>query len=90
MPNGLVIYRHATALIAASRAEGFGLPLIEAAAYRVPLIVRDIPVFREIAGEHAYYFVGCTAESLGDELRVWLGLYDAGSAPDSSNIKTCS
>ena len=77
-----MIYGHATALIAASLAEGFGLPLIEAAAHGVPLIVRDIPVFREVAEEHAYYFAGSTAEALADELRHWLGLYEAGNAPD--------
>jgi glycosyltransferase involved in cell wall biosynthesis len=84
------IYGHATALIAASRAEGFGLPLIEAAAHGVPLIVRDIPVFREVAETHAYYFVGSTAEALAQEIREWLGLYEAGNAPDSSKIETCS
>lgn len=50
------VYRSATALLAPSDAEGFGLPLIEAARHKIPIIARDIPVFREVAGEHAYYF----------------------------------
>ena len=33
-------------------------PLIEAAKCERPIIARDIPVFREIAGEHAYFFSG--------------------------------
>ena len=41
-----------------SEGEGFGLPLIEAAQYGLPIIARDIPVFREVAGENAYYFCG--------------------------------
>lgn len=49
-------YQHATALIQASEGEGFGLPIIEAACYRLPLLCSDIPVFHEIAGEHALYF----------------------------------
>ncbi|WP_413285383.1 glycosyltransferase family 4 protein [Vibrio sp. MA40-2] len=50
------LYRNASCLIAASEGEGFGLPLIEAAQYGLPIIARDIPVFREVAGEHALYF----------------------------------
>ena len=59
------VYRSAHALLAASEGEGFGLPLIEAAHYGLPIIARDIPVFREVAGEHAYYFHGETARSRG-------------------------
>ena len=49
-------YRHAAALIQASAGEGFGLPLIEAGEYGVPLLCSDIPVFHEVAGDHALYF----------------------------------
>jgi glycosyltransferase involved in cell wall biosynthesis len=42
------LYQRCTVLIAASYAEGFGLPLVEAAFYRKPIIASDIPVFREI------------------------------------------
>lgn len=50
------VYTTATCLVAASEGEGFGLPLIEAAQHKLPIIARDIPVFREVAGEYAYYF----------------------------------
>ncbi|MDZ7598485.1 MAG: glycosyltransferase [Desulfobacterales bacterium] len=43
-------------LVAASLNEGFGLPLIEAARHRVPIIARDIPVFREVAADCAFIF----------------------------------
>ena len=46
-------YAEADALIMASEGEGFGLPLIEAAQHDLPLIARDLPVFREIAGDAA-------------------------------------
>ncbi len=49
-------YSKATALITASIAEGFGLPIVEAALHGVPAIANDIPVFREIGGEGALYF----------------------------------
>ena len=50
------VYATCVCLIAASEDEGFGLPLIEAARHRIPILARDIPVFREVAGDHASYF----------------------------------
>jgi glycosyltransferase involved in cell wall biosynthesis len=48
-------YRRAAALVAVSRAEGFGLPLVEARLQGLPVFASDIPVFREILGEEACY-----------------------------------
>jgi glycosyltransferase involved in cell wall biosynthesis len=39
-----------------STEEGFGVPLQEAAALRVPVLCADIPVFREVGGAGAKYF----------------------------------
>lgn len=50
------IYAETDALIAASYGEGFGLPLIEAAQHQKHIIARDIPVFREVASDGAFYF----------------------------------
>jgi glycosyltransferase involved in cell wall biosynthesis len=80
------VYEASTCLIAASRGEGFGLPLIEAAQHRLPIIARDIPVFREVAGEHAYYFTGNTPEALGCSLSEWLQIYRAGMHPRSDQM----
>ncbi|MDR3324275.1 MAG: glycosyltransferase, partial [Zoogloeaceae bacterium] len=71
------LYAAAACLIAASHAEGFGLPLIEAAQHGLPVIARDIPVFREIAGDHACYFRADLAATLAQ----WRGLYEAGEHP---------
>ena len=70
-----VIYSASSCLIAASEGEGFGLPLIEAAQYHLPIIARDLPVFREITGAHAFYFNGLKPSDLSDALSVWLTLY---------------
>jgi glycosyltransferase involved in cell wall biosynthesis len=51
-----VLYSSATALIASSIAEGFGLPIVEAALHKVPVLASDIPVFREVGGDGALYF----------------------------------
>jgi len=59
-----VLYRHTRALIMASYAEGFGLPIVEAMDKAVPVIASDLPVFREIAGEHPVYFASGSAEDL--------------------------
>lgn len=49
-------YASATALIAASSVEGFGLPIVEAALHKVPVLASDIAVFREVGGDGAQYF----------------------------------
>lgn len=61
-------YGTATALLQASYAEGFGLPIIEGARHRLPLLLSDIAVFREVAREHAAYFGLERPEQLADIL----------------------
>ena len=63
------LYAQSTALLAESFAEGFGLPLIEAARQGLPIIARDIPVFHEVAGEFAFYFPNTGSAALADSLR---------------------
>lgn len=46
----------ATALVTASRDEGFGLPVVEAMALGTPALLSDTTIFREIGGEAALYF----------------------------------
>lgn len=62
-------YLHAAALIQASRAEGFGLPLLEAARHGTPVVCSDIPVFREVAGDDAWYFTMGSDEALANLLQ---------------------
>ena len=45
------LLRGATALVTASRDEGFGIPLVEAMGLGTPVVVSDIPVFREVGGD---------------------------------------
>lgn len=80
------IYSASTCLIAASEGEGFGLPLIEAAQYNLPMIVRDLPVFREIAGEHAFYFEGMSGTDLSASIVAWLALHKDALHPASSSM----
>lgn len=80
------LYGACCALIGASEAEGFGLPLIEAAQHKLPIIARDIPVFREVAGDHAYYFEGVRPEALAEAVEQWLALHQRGEQPLSDQM----
>jgi len=82
----LKLYAGASALLAPSEGEGFGLPLIEAAQHGIPIIARDLPVFREVAREHAHYFNGLTPDDLAAALAAWLALDAAGQAPASTGM----
>ena len=82
----LKLYAAADGLLAASVGEGFGLPLIEAAQHGLPIVARDLPVFREVAGAHASYFNGLTAESLAATMRDWLSLLQNQAVPQSTGM----
>ena len=80
------VYAASTCLIAASEGEGFGLPLIEAAQHKLPIIARDIPVFREVTGEHAFWFNGLEPQALAGAIKQWLALYKEGNHPKSDDM----
>jgi glycosyltransferase involved in cell wall biosynthesis len=65
------LYQNVSALIAASEGEGFGLPLIEAAQNKLPIIARDIEVFREVARGYASYFKAQNGVDLAKAIKVW-------------------
>lgn len=62
------IYLSAKALVNPSFYEGFGVPLIEAANNGCLLVLSDIPVFREIAAENAFYFNPGSVSDIEDSL----------------------
>lgn len=80
------VYAISTVLLAASLGEGFGLPLIEAAQRHLPIIARDLPVFREVAGNYAFYFDGEQPEQLATAIEKWLTLYHEGDIPSSAEM----
>ena len=59
----------ATALVSASRDEGFGLPVVEAQALGTPVLLNDIPIFREIGGPSAGFFDGNSIDSFVQAVR---------------------
>jgi glycosyltransferase involved in cell wall biosynthesis len=87
------LYAASVCLIAASEGEGFGLPIIEAAQHGLAVMLRDIPVFREVADDAAFYFGAKqqteeqnAAQSLAQSISQWLALYEIKKHPQSSGI----
>ncbi|MGV0961281.1 MAG: glycosyltransferase family 4 protein [Limnohabitans sp.] len=81
------IYQSADCLIVASEGEGFGLSLIEAAQYAMPIIARDLPIFREVAAEHAHYFQGLEPAALAAAIDQWLRLHAEDAHPSTRTMK---
>ncbi|CAB3789270.1 D-inositol-3-phosphate glycosyltransferase [Paraburkholderia ultramafica] len=81
------MYLSVDGLIVASEAEGFGLPLIEAASFGLPILARDIPVFREVAEQHATYFAARSGAELAPEINEWLARLATRQAPSSEAMQ---
>lgn len=65
----LEVLRESTAMVSACFDEGFGIPLIEALAAATPLVISDIPVFREVGGAAATFFDPRSAEAFAAAVR---------------------
>ncbi|MDP9027414.1 MAG: glycosyltransferase family 4 protein [Actinomycetota bacterium] len=82
----LALLESATALVTTSLDEGFGLPLVEAMALGTPVVVSDIPIFREIGGEAALYAPATDASAVASAVRSledpveWLARSEASRA----------
>ena len=84
------LYNVSSAVLMPSEAEGFGLAVVEGARHGKPLILRDLPVFREIAGDHATYFCGREPEALSACLEQWMQDYVRGDIPTPEGIRVLS
>lgn len=61
-------YINGSALIQGSVAEGFGLPIIEAEKFNMPIVASDIDVFREINAQRCIYFKPFDSRDLAAKL----------------------
>lgn len=77
-------YRHSKALIFPSFVEGFGLPIVEALHYGLPVLASDIPVHREAGGDFCTYFDTKDPLSLAE---IIAGIENSGKMPHVKDNK---
>ncbi len=69
------LYASATIAVTPSHYEGFGLPVLEAMARRVPVVASSIPALRETGGDAAEYVNPASSESIANGI---IGLLNNG------------
>ncbi|WP_160149535.1 glycosyltransferase family 4 protein [Roseiconus lacunae] len=72
------LYEHANAFVFPSKAEGFGLPSLEAMCAGTPVLVSDLPVMHEVVGDAGYFFDPENVESVAEMMLASL----EGQLPD--------
>ena len=65
-------YRGSLGFVNVSLAEGFNLPLLEAAGSEVPILTSDIPIHREIVGQNGCFCDPKSTKSIGEMLLNFL------------------
>ncbi|MFA5593556.1 MAG: glycosyltransferase family 1 protein [Micavibrio sp.] len=75
------LYQECRGLIMASRAEGLGLPLLEAVRFGMPVLARDIEVFKEHSSDYISYFPDGDTYKMADTIRQWYKTLDAQKKP---------
>lgn len=70
------LYSRVTALIVPSHCDGFSLPALEAMMIDLPVLLADIPVYREVGGDAAAYF------DSSDDAAIGQAMVDAVAQPE--------
>jgi glycosyltransferase involved in cell wall biosynthesis len=68
----IYLYKHGLAMVHPSLSEGFGLPVIEAQYFGMPVIASEIPVFREILGNDYVAFDPKNATDIKEKIEQFL------------------
>ena len=63
-----IIYKKAKLFVFPSSYEGFGIPILEAMYAKIPLVLSNIPVFREIASDQCIYFDYSDPKSIANNI----------------------
>ena len=81
------LYGAARLFIFPSSYEGFGIPILEAMASRCPMVLSNIPVFREIAQDSALYFDFDDPEDIASAIER--GMYSADDQKERVSVGRC-
>ena len=68
-----VLYKNARIYVFPSLDEGFGIPILEALSFSIPVICSDIDVFKEVGGDYVEYFNVGDSVSLSEKIISVLG-----------------
>ncbi len=77
-------YREAALFVFPSRYEGFGIPLLEALRYNLPVLCSDIPVFHEIGDDYPVFL---NPDDVDDWSKALIDFF-FGALKDSFNYKS--
>ncbi len=84
----LYLYENCEAYINSSIAEGFGIPVVEAMSVGKPLVLNNIPAFKEIAGDLALYITPENQKNFKDQYQAYINKFGATSM--GKDIKTAA
>jgi glycosyltransferase involved in cell wall biosynthesis len=65
----LEILDESFALVSASKDEGFGIPVVEAMSRSIPVVIADIPIFREVASTAGIFFNSTSPPSFAEAVK---------------------
>ena len=82
-----ILYKLCDGVIVNSKGEGLGLPLIEAQYNGKPLLVRDIPVFREISNSSVTFFKNQNEKPSKIEVETWMNSFSEGEESSRFTMK---
>ncbi|HEU5347707.1 MAG TPA: glycosyltransferase family 1 protein, partial [Ktedonobacterales bacterium] len=63
------LYARAAAYVLPSKSEGFGIPVLEAFAARIPVVSSNVGALPEVAGDAALFFNPSSPQELADRLK---------------------
>lgn len=76
------LYDAATGVLMTSYAEGCGLPVLEALAHQKPVLVRDLPVFRETGSPQIFFFPDDDPDALATSIGEFVERAREGGEPE--------
>jgi glycosyltransferase involved in cell wall biosynthesis len=84
------LYSHCRAFLFPSKAEGFGLPVIEAMRAGAPVFISKLSALPEIGGDKAFYFSDFEEESMLSIVREGLAEWERNPQEKAEEVKEYS